>query len=207
MFGLLYMNETLLVNDNEVLISNSQLIKDELATKILNDIINNVEYEDYNNLEKNKTTCTINGEVYIDETRRKCETYTTKYNIYSRELNKLFNNNKYKFSNFELLRYNENGFFKIHRDKKHNDYVNYEHTHSILLYPPNNLSPYEEGYLIINENKKEKIINPSSFTDWTFVIFNINTPHEASPVKNGTKYVFKGSIYTTLLTDEDTLED
>ena len=83
---------------------------------------------------------------------------------------------------FEFLKYNKNGHFEEHVDRKR--YSN--HTHSICVYPPQNV---EGGELVVNK----KVSIPMSKDAWITVIFPIDTVHTSKPVITGTKYLFKGT--------------
>lgn len=83
---------------------------------------------------------------------------------------------------FEFIKYTKEGHFEEHVDRKR--YLT--HTHSICVYPPQNV---EGGKLIINK----KISIPMSKDTWILVSFPIDTLHASEPVLKGTKYLFKGT--------------
>jgi hypothetical protein len=121
----------------------------------------------------------------------------------------------YKTS-FELIKYGVGGLFDKHKDKLEGRTTDRDiHTHMCLLYPPASLSPFEGGDIIFYSKNAvgeevERIIRPSEFTSWTFLIFEQQTMHKVIPVTKGFRYVYKAPIYKKnpnyVEDDEDCLE-
>ena len=94
-----------------------------------------------------------------------------------------------------LLKYEKDGFFAKHVDKK----LKKSHIGTILLIPPTNeSSEFEGGQLTIwhesddwDDTKIANVIVPDT-TKWTLVVFELGQDHEVSPVLKGTRYVYKG---------------
>jgi Rps23 Pro-64 3,4-dihydroxylase Tpa1-like proline 4-hydroxylase len=91
---------------------------------------------------------------------------------------------------FEFLRYNVGGRFDVHTDRSR--YT--EHTHSVCIYPPQQV---EGGELVLFRSPEKTEIKMSPDT-WIVVVFPIEMPHASNPVVCGQKYMFKGtcSLYT-----------
>lgn len=131
-------------------------------------------------------TTTILGVSKIDETQRKSLVHKDKFKI-----NLNLNNLPYGIKlnqEWELLLYNEKGFFNKHRDRQ----LNQNHKYTALLYPK---STHKGGELILEDEFSTTIIESSKMLNWTLVIFPINLQHESLPVKSGIKYLFKSSIF------------
>lgn len=89
-----------------------------------------------------------------------------------------------KFDNkFEFIKYKTGGFFDIHTDRKRND----NHTHSVLLYPPQNTTG-GELVLYLNNVKYVHKLEP----EWTGIIFPIEISHQSLVVEFGEKKLIKG---------------
>jgi hypothetical protein len=86
---------------------------------------------------------------------------------------------------FEFLRYNVGGHFDVHIDR-----TRYSgHTHTVCIYPPQNI---EGGELVLYRSPSETEVKMSP-DSWVVVVFPIEMPHAAKPVTNGKKYMFKGT--------------
>ena len=166
--------------------------------------------------------CTIDNIKVIDITKRVSKTYTMKYIIACNKMNellkslnlKLTTSYKYKdpnyklinfavgldafISNFHLLQYECGDFFKKHTDRiQNNDDSEFIHTHTLLLFPQNTQKLKGGDLILYDENDNSEIISPSTFTDWTFVLFRRDIIHQVTQIISGTRYVFKAAIYST----------
>jgi len=120
------------------------------------------------------------GQRIYDPSLRKSKTYQEKINL---KLKTILS--KFEFSDeFEYIEYEEEGYFEKHVDRKRTD----THTHTVLIYPPQdieggelNLYPFDDEYKIV--------IKPS--TKWTGIMFPINILHESTIIKQGKKKLLK----------------
>lgn len=131
-------------------------------------------------------TATILGVSKVDESQRKSLVHKNKFKInfnvdnlpYGTRINQ----------DWELLLYNEGGFFNKHRDRQ----LNPNHKYTALLYPK---STHTGGELVLEDDISTTLIESSKILNWTLVIFPIDLQHESLQVKSGIKYVFKSSIF------------
>jgi len=86
--------------------------------------------------------------------------------------------------NYEYIKYEIGGYFVRHMDRKREP----KHTHSILLYPPQEI---EGGELALYINGVNYYIIPKK-NKWKCIIFPIEIFHESKPVIKGIKEVIKG---------------
>lgn len=102
-------------------------------------------------------------------------------------------------SSFKIIRYDESDHF----DEFHYDTM---HTHNsaktigtALLFPPADISPFTGGDLIFKIEEDDQVslhtIHPSKFKEWTLITFG-HLLHKCTPVLSGTRYVFKGEIWS-----------
>ena len=96
-----------------------------------------------------------------------------------------------KKQKYDIIKYLPGGFFKEHIDKQ----IKKTHYGTLLIFPPaiNNLQ-HTGGDLIIN--KGQFIFNSSTNTEWTFIAFHTNLPHECREVLSGNRIVFKKELYS-----------
>lgn len=185
-----------------------------------------------------QTTCRIGGVEQINLEKRNSHTFKWHYIINSSKVNDFLQKNglhpldygtmsysclyndydgdiNYKIR-FELIKYGVGGLFAKHKDKLEGKLTCKDiHTHMCLLYPPAHLSPFEGGDIIFYlknalGEEVERVIRPSKFTSWTFLIFEQQTIHKVTPVTKGFRYVYKAPIYKKnpnyIEGDEDDLE-
>ena len=91
-------------------------------------------------------------------------------------------------SQFELLRYDQGGHFVRHIDKAKDP----NHTHTICIYPPQEING---GELILFPDPETKIIHSISANKWKIIIMPINMVHSSEPVRYGIKYLFRGTCH------------
>lgn len=84
----------------------------------------------------------------------------------------------------KLLKYETGGFFTKHTDGK----LDKNHFATLLAFPPRS---YEGGELVLYTSSGEIVIDNSMMTNWLFVIFKLNIPHECKVITNGCRYAFK----------------
>lgn len=101
-----------------------------------------------------------------------------------------------------LLKYKKGDFFIEHIDKNLGDrltiYGKQFHIATILLFPPKSFSRYEGGELIVKYDSDEMTFIADE-TRWTCVFFKLKTWHRVEPITDGTRYVFKASIFENYL--------
>lgn len=92
---------------------------------------------------------------------------------------------------YDIIEYGPGGFFKEHQDKKHKR----NHCATLLIFPPA-LGKLEHtgGELILDRGRFR--FESSSNTQWTFVAFHTELPHECLPVLTGRRIVFKTELYS-----------
>jgi len=97
-----------------------------------------------------------------------------------------------KKQKYDIIKYLPGGFFKEHTDKQ----IKKTHYGTLLIFPPaiDNLK-HTGGELIIN--KGQVSFNSSTNTEWTFIAFKTNLPHECKEVLTGTRIVFKTELYSS----------
>lgn len=88
-----------------------------------------------------------------------------------------------------LLKYIRTGHFDLHKDS-----VNYKsHIGTILILPPQRISKYDGGDLLLFENSNEFIINSHPIF-WTVIMFDLTKFHKVTEITNGTRYIFKSTL-------------
>ena len=101
--------------------------------------------------------------------------------------NKIYWINK---QNYDIIEYLPGGFFKEHCDKQ----IKKTHYGTLLIFPPAlGRFAHTGGELVIN--KGQFCFDSSSNTEWTFIAFHTNLPHECNKVLSGTRIVFKTELY------------
>jgi len=102
-------------------------------------------------------------------------------------------------SSFKIIRYDEGDHF----DEFHYDTMRaYDSAKTIgtaLLFPPADISPFTGGDLVFKIEEGDQVslhtIHPSKFKEWTLITFG-HLLHKCTPVLSGTRYVFKGEIWS-----------
>lgn len=104
-----------------------------------------------------------------------------------------YNNDKNYWTNkqnYDIIEYLPGGFFKEHCDKQ----IKKTHYGTLLIFPPAlGRLAHTGGELVIN--KGLFCFDSSSNTEWTFIAFHTNIPHECKKVLSGTRIVFKTELY------------
>jgi hypothetical protein len=92
---------------------------------------------------------------------------------------------------YDILEYGSGGFFKEHQDKKHKR----NHCATLLIFPPAvGKLQHTGGELILDRGRFR--FKSSLNTQWTFVAFHTELPHECLPVLTGRRIVFKTELYS-----------
>lgn len=96
-----------------------------------------------------------------------------------------------KKQKYDIIKYLPGGFFKEHTDKQ----IKKTHYGTLLIFPPaiDNIK-HTGGELIIDKGRFS--FNSSTNTEWTFIAFHTNLPHECKEVLSGTRIVFKTELYS-----------
>jgi hypothetical protein len=91
---------------------------------------------------------------------------------------------------YDIIEYLPGGFFKEHCDKQ----VKKTHYGTLLIFPPA-LGKLEHtgGEFIIDKGRFR--FDSSKNTEWTFIAFHTNLPHECMEILSGTRVVFKTELY------------
>ncbi len=163
--------------------------------------------------EKTQVGVNFNGvtTLIVDEEKRKSKTH--KYNFFidycftNLLYNFLFDNNLklYGDDKWQLLRYDKDDMFLIHKDRQ----INNNHEYSILLFPPKDFSHFEGGDLILLNNENETnvslqtVFKTNNFNQWTFVIFSIDLFHYVQPILQGHRFVWKNALFNINDVDEN----
>ncbi len=101
--------------------------------------------------------------------------------------NQIYWNNK---QNYDIIEYLPGGFFKEHCDKQ----IKKTHYGTLLIFPPAlGRFSHTGGKLVIN--KGQFLFDSSQNTEWTFIAFHTNLPHECKEVLSGTRIVFKTELF------------
>jgi hypothetical protein len=96
-----------------------------------------------------------------------------------------------KTQKYDIIQYLSGGFFKEHTDKQ----IKKTHYGTLLIFPPAiDTLKHTGGELIIDKGRF--IFNSSTNTEWTFIAFHTNLPHECKEVLTGTRIVFKTELYS-----------
>lgn len=150
-----------------------------------NSFVNTLKYE--------QSYATVNGERVIDQSQRSSEICTQKFMVdFPEELNFFCKTCQIKTPpklSLTLYKYEEGDFFAKHVDRQRSD----THAYTILLLPPcdNSLKNcFQGGNLKIGST----IIECSSISEYTYLIFNIDLEHELEPILKGTQFVFKSQL-------------
>lgn len=118
-------------------------------------------------------------------------------------MDQLFHDNLLYFpptTTWKLLKYNKDGFFNWHTDKK----LHQNHTHTALIFPAD-INNFTGGKLIIADDKNIKnavhvtTINVSVYTKWVLVFFPIEYYHSVQKITNGVRYVFKTDLFSGVM--------
>jgi hypothetical protein len=113
--------------------------------------------------------------------------------IHLRKLVENYDDNKTYWmnkQNYDIIEYLPGGFFKEHCDKQ----IKKTHYGTLLIFPPAlGRFAHTGGELVIN--KGLFCFDSSSNTEWTFIAFHTNLPHECKEVLSGTRIVFKTELY------------
>jgi hypothetical protein len=131
-------------------------------------------------------TITKSGEVTVDEEERKSLVNINKFKL------KIYADEPLPFSinlddnDWELLAYEEGGFFNKHKDRKRFE----AHKYTALLYIPSN---YTGGEITFYDKPQVQYVLNDIDRPY-LLIFDINMPHESLPVTSGIKYVFKTAV-------------
>lgn len=97
-----------------------------------------------------------------------------------------------KKQKYDIIKYLPGGFFKEHTDKQ----IKKTHYGTLLIFPPAiDTLKHTGGELIIDKGRF--IFNSSTNTEWSFIAFHTNLPHECKEVLSGTRIVFKTELYST----------
>lgn len=86
---------------------------------------------------------------------------------------------------YEYIKYEPGGHFIRHRDRKRSE----NHTHSVLFYPPQNVTG---GDLVMFVNGEIINISMPKKSKWKCIIFPIEIEHASMPVVEGIKKIIKG---------------
>jgi hypothetical protein len=103
-----------------------------------------------------------------------------------------YNNNVYwtNKQNYDIIEYLPGGFFKEHYDKQ----IKKTHYGTLLIFPPAlGRFIHTGGELVIN--KGLFCFDSSTNTEWTFIAFHTNIPHECKKVLSGTRIVLKTELF------------
>ena len=141
-----------------------------------------VESLDHSKFKRTKLAITDqNGTRNIEDlSLRSSWTYEEQINIYHQEIN--------PDTTFKLLKYEQNDFFKLHRDHKG--------THTCLILGGTKITG---GILRLTNNMFEIKINPEDMKDgYYMIIFSIDFLHEVSPIIEGQRFVLKSTLYNNL---------
>jgi len=93
---------------------------------------------------------------------------------------------------YDVIEYGPGGFFSEHQDKKHKKI----HCGTLLIFPPAiDILQHTGGELIIDRGRFR--FDSSKNTEWTFIAFHSELPHECKPVISGRRVVFKTELYST----------
>jgi len=87
---------------------------------------------------------------------------------------------------FEYIEYDKEGFFSVHVDRKRKE----NHTHTIILYPPQNITGGELVLYPYQTNIMNITIKPFAHK-WIGAIIPINMYHESKPIISGKKIILK----------------
>jgi hypothetical protein len=113
--------------------------------------------------------------------------------IHLRKLVDNYNYNKTYWmnkQNYDIIEYLPGGFFKEHCDKQ----IKKTHYGTLLIFPPAlGRFTHTGGELVINKGQFR--FNSSNNTEWTFIAFHTNIPHECKEVLSGTRIVFKTELF------------
>lgn len=173
---------------------------------------NNEEYiyvgdttEFINNLNNNdftQSTCTLDGERILNESKRSSKYYNKKIKLLFdiRDSDNL--NISSSYDNVELIKYDVGDKFDKHKDRKISD----NHTHTGLLYVP---SQYTGGELVLYKYGIKQKIRTCDFNKPVIAIVNLEQYHSSECVNSGVKYVFKFPILSLCdnNSDDEKLED
>ena len=112
------------------------------------------------------------------------------------QLQRLLTSGKATWSNtqkYDVIEYGPGGFFKEHRDKKHKS----THYGTLLIFPPaTGTLAHTGGELIVDKGRFK--FDSSINTQWTFIAFHSELPHECRDVLSGRRVVFKTELYSTM---------
>jgi len=110
------------------------------------------------------------------------------------QLNKLLTDNIPQWSKsqkYDVIEYSVGGFFKEHQDKK----VKENHFATLLIFPPAaSQFAHTGGELILDKGRFR--FDSSSNTEWTFIAFHTELPHECKEILSGKRVVFKTELYS-----------
>lgn len=132
-------------------------------------------------------TITLNGEAIIDENERKCVVNTKKFKLNFQTSDHLPNGINLEDNEWELLAYEEGGFFNKHTDRKRSP----DHKYTALLYIQSN---YTGGEMIIYNGYSQTEFIFENIDRPVLLIFDINMIHESRPVISGVKLFFKTAV-------------
>ena len=132
-------------------------------------------------------TITKSGEVIIDEDERKCLVSKNKFRLNLQTSKSLPIGISLNHNEWELLAYEEGGFFNKHTDRKRS----LHHKYTALLYLP---SSYTGGEMIIYGDYHQINFIFENIDKPVLLIFDINMPHESLPVTSGIKFLFKTAV-------------
>ena len=93
---------------------------------------------------------------------------------------------------YSVIEYGPGGFFSEHQDKKQKK----NHIATLLIFPPAvGTLEHTGGELILDRGRFR--FNSSLNTEWTFIAFHTELPHECLAVLSGRRVVFKTELYSS----------
>lgn len=105
---------------------------------------------------------------------------------------------------YDVIVYEEGGFFKEHQDVK----INRHHYGTLLVFPPavGEFAHTGGDLIITRENGQQIVLESSILTEWKFVAFHPHLKHECLPVTSGRRVVMKTELCYTPHRDDSEYE-
>lgn len=155
-----------------------------------------------------QTKLGVNNELVLNTDKRKSSTFNRFLRLGDLpEFTEYFNNNEIlqgiEYSRCELIKYEQNDFFQIHKDTIMYDFLKKgEHKYTCLIFGTfeQKNGYFEGGELVFKDpegsyNITLNLSNEVKNNKYVAVIFSTNMYHEVLPVTSGTRYVLKKPLF------------